>query len=122
MRTKVFAYKGVIGIESSVDAEGLLNKPLESGQLGFVLNSKCVDISKEALELLKKVKPSGDDIGDVDIFKADDNRIIFCWLGRNKKEFKPEDATGSSEYNPSLIKKTKKWKYQKTLRNLLIQK
>ena len=54
MRTKVFAYKGWVDIQSDVNAEGLLNKPLDKGQLGFVLNASFVDISPEALELLKK--------------------------------------------------------------------
>ncbi|MDD5650621.1 MAG: hypothetical protein PHF86_09430 [Candidatus Nanoarchaeia archaeon] len=66
MRTQIFAHKGWIGIKSNVNAEGLLNKPLDKGQLGFVVNADFVDISPDALELLKQVPLSGDDLGEVD--------------------------------------------------------
>jgi hypothetical protein len=105
MRTKVFSYKGWVGIQSDVKAEGLLNKPLDKGQLGFVLDANFVDISPEALELLKKVPLSGDCIGEVDIFKSQ-KEIIFSWLGGPLKMFQPEKISGSSSYDASLITDT----------------
>lgn len=105
MRTKVFAYKGWIGIQSDVNAEGLLNKPLDKGQLGFVVNASFVDISPEALELLKEVPPSGDCIGDVDIFKSEKG-TIFSWLGGPLKMFQPHQISGSNSYDASLITDT----------------
>jgi hypothetical protein len=105
MRTQVFAYKGWVGISSGVEAEGLLNKPMDAGQLGFVVDAAFVDISSEAFELLKQVPKSNDDLGEVDIFKSTD-KVIFSWLGGVKKMFKPEQITGSNSYNPSLIAKT----------------
>lgn len=105
MRTQVFAYKGIVGIKSSYDAEGLLNKPSEPGQLGFVVDASFVDISPEALEVLKKVPRSGDDIGDVDVFKDNSGRVIFCWMGSNMKVVKVDDGmSGSSTYDASLLK------------------
>lgn len=108
MRTQVFTYNGWIGIKSDIKAEGLLNDPMKSGQLGFVVDANFVDISPEVLELLKKIKTSNDDIGDVDIFKSErSSKIIFCWLGGPLKMFKPELVTGSNNYDASLITETK---------------
>lgn len=107
MRTKVFAYKGWVGIESDIKAEGLLNDPMKKGQLGFVLDAEFVDISPEALELLKEVPKSMDSIGEVDIISARDNQVWFMWLGGHKKMFKPHQISASRDYAPSLIKVTK---------------
>ena len=108
MRTRVFAYKGMIGIESSPDSEGLLNDPMKAGQLGFVLNAEFVDIQPAALKILKMIRPSGDDIGDVDIYQANDC-VVFSWLGGPKKMVNPATVEGSAMYNPSLIKRTVKF-------------
>jgi hypothetical protein len=106
MRTQIFAYKGWVGIKSDVTAEGLLNKPLDKGQLGFVIDITFVDISPEALNLLKKVKRSMDDIGDIDIIKSRDV-VNLLWLGGPLKMFQPETVTGSSRYDATLITETK---------------
>jgi hypothetical protein len=105
MRTKVFAYKGVVGVESSYKAEGLINHPAEPGQLGFVVDANFVDISKEALDILKTIKRSSDDIGDIDIFAAKDI-VCFCWTGSCKQVIKPDYFEGSNTYDPSLITRT----------------
>lgn len=102
MRTQVFAYKNIIGIQSNVKAEGLLNDPLQQGQLGFAVNAKFVDIQPEALELLKQIKRSGDCIGDVDVFQSE-NGIVFSWLGGPLQYLNPSKVTGSRDYNPSLL-------------------
>lgn len=108
MRTKVFAYKGYIGIMSDMDTEGLINDPAQPGQMGFVLNANFVDISPEALELLKQIPKSGDDIGDVDVFKADDDTIVFAFFGGPLRVLNPNNTniSGSSEYDPSLLTPT----------------
>jgi hypothetical protein len=105
MRTQVFAYKGFVGIKSDFKAEGLLNKPDQPGQLGFVVDAAFVDISPEALEILKKIPRSGDDIGEVDVFGDDKGKVIFCWLGGNMKVFSLSDKVdGSSTYDATLLK------------------
>jgi len=103
VRTKVFAHKGIVGIMSSYDADGLINNPEEKGQLGFVVNASYVDISPDALDLIKKIKKSGDDIGEVDVYMAGNDDIVFSWLGGQWKMFKPEQITGSSEFDPYLL-------------------
>lgn len=107
MRTKIFQYKGILGIESSFDTEGLINNPKAPGQLGFVLDASFVDISKEALEVLKKIPKSGDDIGDVDVFKSNKG-VVFAWLGGPLRLINPSSATGSNSYNPSLLESVSK--------------
>ena len=102
MKTIVFAHKGIIGIQSSVDCEGLFNDPTKPGELGFVVNAEFVRFQPEALELLKKIKRSGDDIGDVDIFESG-IEVIFCWLGGPLSMIDPDEVTGSSSYDPELI-------------------
>lgn len=103
MRTQVFAYKGHIGILSDPKAEGLLNEPLKPGQLGFVVKASCVDISPEALDLLKKVPGSSDDIGEVDAHKSNDGDAVFSWLGGPRKTFMPDQVTASNDYHPELL-------------------
>jgi hypothetical protein len=108
VKTNVFAYKGFIGIESSPEAEGLMNDPTHPRELGFILDAAHVNFSPEAVEELKKVKKSGDDLGEIDIFEASEGRVIFGWLGGPLKAFKPELIEGSKSYDASLIKASEK--------------
>lgn len=104
MRTKVFAHKGVLGILSDVKAEGLFNDPTQRGQLGFVVDAAFVDVSPEALEILKGIPKSHDAIGDVDVYKADDGKVVFSWMGPDHYVLVPgSGASGSRTYDPSLI-------------------
>lgn len=106
MRTKVFVHRGFIGIQSDYNAEGLLNDPSKPGQLGFVVDADFCDFQPEAIELLKKVPKSRDDIGDVDVFKAGE-KVIFAWLGHSHKILDLDrEISGSSNYNPRLLKPT----------------
>ncbi len=100
-RTQVFAHNGVVGIKSGFKVEGLQNDPSKPGQLGFVLDAKYIDISKEALDLLKKVPQSHDDIGDVDVWRAG-NLIIFVFLG-GPLALITNESTGSNSHNASLL-------------------
>lgn len=102
--TNVFAHHGIIGIQSAVDSDGLLNNPLQAGQLGFVMDAATVQFSEEALALLEKVRRSGDDIGDVDVFKTNDNKTIFCWLGGPLRMIDPLQCEGSRTYDAKLLR------------------
>jgi hypothetical protein len=104
MRTQVFEHKGIIGIKSDFKAERLLNDPSQPNQIGFVVDAKFVDISPGALEILKTIPKSGDDIGDVDVFETVDNMIVFCWIGGQLKVINPKsNISGSSTYSPHLL-------------------
>jgi hypothetical protein len=53
MKTKIFAYKGVIGAETDIENGKFINDPKGSGQLGCVISTTEIDITKEAKELIK---------------------------------------------------------------------
>jgi hypothetical protein len=102
MRTTIFAYKGFVGIQSHPEAEYIVAKT-GNGNLGVVVDARGVDVSPEALELLKQVPKSRDDIGEFDVFQSGE-LVIIGWLGGYKRGFRPEYITGSSSYNPDLLK------------------
>ncbi|RLG45585.1 MAG: hypothetical protein DRN81_01325 [Thermoproteota archaeon] len=106
MKTKVFAYKGIIGIESSLDAEGLINNPREKGQLGFSLKAESVEFSQGAIDILLKIEKSSDAIGDVDIFMSNNDGVVFSWIGGPRRAIHPGKAEGSNVYDPTLISAT----------------
>ena len=102
MRTRVFAYKNFLGVQSSFTSIGLLNKPGEPGQLGFVMDAKEVFFSLEAIELLKKVKRSRDAIGDVDVFQSD-SRVVFAFLGGPLCMYDATQIEGSRSHDAGLL-------------------
>ena len=103
--TKVYAHRGYVGIHSALDVEGLLNDPTQEGQIGFVLDAQHVQIQPEALDILKKVERSRDDIGDVDVFKADNGTVVFAFMGGPLRLITPE-SVGSNTYDASLLNAT----------------
>jgi hypothetical protein len=105
MRTKVFFYKGYVGIQSSMEADGIIAKP-GNGNIGFVINADHVDVSPEALDALKKVKKVGGSFGSLMIFQANDDVRCFSWLGGPLNAFRPEDVEGDRDYTPSILKPT----------------
>ncbi|MEK6828566.1 MAG: hypothetical protein AABY15_00370 [Nanoarchaeota archaeon] len=104
MKTKIFVYKGIVGIQSGPDAEGFIAKP-GNGNLGCVLDASSVEISKEALDLLVKIPKGGGGLGEIDVFQSGD-KIIIGWLGGYLKAFKPESIETSRDYNPGLLTHT----------------
>ena len=100
MRTQVFVYKGVLGIKSAVDADGLLNKPMDKGQLGFVVDAAHVDIQQEAIDWMRELPRTGDDIGAVDSFQSDNGPVVFSWLGGPMTSITKEegDAPSSTDF------------------------
>ena len=104
-KVKVFAYKGFVGISADENSEGIIAHP-GNGNLGVVCDSKGVEISEEALELLNRVDRGHDSLGEVDVFKANDGVIVFSWLGGYKKAFRPEEIEGSRDTNMGLLTST----------------
>lgn len=100
--TKVFIYKGIMGIQSNENSDALIAKP-GNGNLGCVCDASKVQISKEALDALKSIPRGHDGLGEIDIFQSGD-KVIFGWLGGYLKAFKPENIETSIDYNPSLLK------------------
>ena len=105
METRVFAYKGVIGIQSDPKSDALIAKP-ENGGIGCVADASKVKFSKDAVDLLKTIKKGSDDLGDVDVFKANDGTVVFGWMGNYLRVVVPKESEGSREYDPSLLAPT----------------
>ena len=59
MRAKIFAYKGVLGALTDLDNGVFLNNPRKGGQLGVVIPVEEVDITAEAVKLLKSASRGG---------------------------------------------------------------
>ena len=102
MEIKIFAYNGFVGIMSDPDSDGMIAKP-GNGNLGCVCDASKVKISQEAIELLKTVPKGADDIGDIDVFKADDNRIIISWFGGYYKVIDPKKSEAARDTNFYLL-------------------
>jgi hypothetical protein len=102
-RTKVFAYKGIIGIQSGPNAE-LIAHPIH-GNVGCVADASKCDISPEALEALKTIKPSNDGIGDVDAFDAKDV-VVFAWFGGYMRALVPDQCEVARDTDFNLLTAT----------------
>jgi hypothetical protein len=59
MRTKIFTYRGVIGAETDLDSGVFINNPKGGGQLGCVISTTEIDITKEAKEIIKNSPREG---------------------------------------------------------------
>jgi hypothetical protein len=107
VKVKLHEYKGILVIET-VNPQKKHSDfiPSGDGRFGCVL-AKCdpttLGISKEAFALLSKVKRGRDSLGDLDIFKANDNQVVFGWIGGVFALQDPKQSTGSREYDPSLL-------------------
>jgi len=101
LKTKVTAHKGIIVIETKDPAADNDFIPAGGSRIGCVLiNTKDrLGISGEALELLKKIPRSGDDIGEVDTFTSNKRGDVFTWLGPVCRLVDPVGASGSQTYD-----------------------
>lgn len=94
MKTKIFEYKGHVGIQAG---DKFINDPDQPGQLGCLVDISEIEISKEAFDVLKTVKKSHDAIGDVMAFGT-----TFGWMGGYKYLLHPK-AEGDRDYEPSIL-------------------
>ena len=109
MRTQVFAYKGIIGIKSYAEST-FLNDP-QSCKL-FLVNTNTVDISPEALVLLKKIKKGEDSIADIMAYKAGETNV-FGWGGTLVKII-TNKVVADKGYNPNTLTSTEGVKVEKS--------
>ncbi len=105
IKAKVVAYKGYLVIECMADKSEedtctlSVDHPSHVGQV--IHNTKNhLGVSKQAVELLERVKRSGDDLGEIDFWKSDNDTWHFSWLGGIKRIVNPtdEECTGSNSY------------------------
>lgn len=103
VHANVTAYKGRLVMEllAKISIEGAVATSLDTpGNMGqVIMNTKeHLGVSKEALELLKTVKPGRDSMGDIDWFATSDGNHAFSWLGGPYNIAKPSDIEGSRSY------------------------
>jgi hypothetical protein len=99
IKVQVTAHSGYIIINTIKPDKDKNFVPNGNGRVGCVLTNtkKHLGMSNEAFKLLKTVKKSGDDIGDVMAYHSGD-QDIFGWLGPVKRLVNPvrseSDSTG----------------------------
>ena len=86
MKTKIFAYKGILGAETDLENGVFLNNPLASGQLGCIIPIEQIEITQEAIDLLKTVPRERGSFAPIMLMK---NHIGL--LGFSKHLFQGED-------------------------------
>lgn len=103
LKVKIGVYKNVLVIDADPKPTDFF-VPAGGSKIGCVLmhTDKHLGISKEALEWLKKVPKSHDDIGDVDCFESVEG-WCFSWLGGVKSAKKLKGLTGSRTYSPEKL-------------------
>jgi len=69
---QIFAYKGNLGATSDIKKGKFINDPKAGGQLGIVVHTKEVQITKEAKELIKKAKREGGSFAGLMLTKHSD--------------------------------------------------
>lgn len=103
MHAHVTAYKNLLVIEllATASIPNEVTTSLDNPScIGQVIHdtAKNLGVSAEALELLKQVKRSNDDMGDVDWFSTSDGKASFGWLGGRYAIKSPTEIDGSSSY------------------------
>lgn len=84
LKVKVTSHGDYVIIEPlQFEEEKDIFYPCGNGRVGNVLigTEKHLGMSEEAVELLKKIKKSHDDIGDVQTWKSDNKGDCFGWIG-----------------------------------------
>ena len=96
LKVKVTAHENYIIIETLDEKEDNNFVPVGGSRIGCVLieTDNYLGMSKEAVELLKTIKPSYDDIGDVSTWKTNDNKDCFAWIGGFKRLVDIDTAEG----------------------------
>lgn len=86
MKTKIFMYKGWIGVQSSPDSDGLIAKP-GGGNLGVVIRTDACEITPEAKKVFKDCRREGGSFAPFMLTKHEGQatgahgRSSFGWLG-----------------------------------------
>jgi len=92
MRTKIFSYKGVIGAETHLKKGKFINNPLSKGQLGCVIHTKEIDITKEAKDLIRNAPREGGSFAPIMLTRhADGSGSSIGIMGFWKHAFAGED-------------------------------
>jgi hypothetical protein len=98
LKVKVTAHEQYLIIETIDETEDKNFIPAGGSRIGCVLmkTSKYLGMSEEAFKLLKTLKKSHDDIGDISAWITAKNEDCFAWLGSFKKLVHIPTAEGDS--------------------------
>jgi len=107
MRTQIFAYKGYLCINSEPGAEGMIASPATApGNIGCTVEADKIDVTPEALTMLKGLRKVGGSFASISCFDSNDGKIYFGWLGGFKQVSDPKNLEGDRDYEPSLLTPT----------------
>jgi len=103
-RAKIFAYKGALGAETDIDNGTFLNDPKGPNQMGVVIPSSEVDITKEAKELLKNASRESGSFSGIMLTKhSDGSGNSIGLLGFWKHLFLKDDITIGRDCDKEII-------------------
>lgn len=102
-RTKVFAYKGVLGAIVSPGGK-FLNDPRAEGQLGCVIDSRDVEITPEAKRLLRQAPRQGGSFASIMLTRhADGSGSSLGLLGFGYVMYHGEDLAIGRDCDLSVL-------------------
>jgi len=104
-KTMVFAYNGILGL---LAGKTFVNDPTQPGTLGPVVALDQLEITQEALDLLKTIPKREDSVGDVMAWSTSADAslppaIVFGWLGGPLHMLNPKGASADRDYDPDLL-------------------
>ena len=103
MHAEITAYKGRIVIElkvkKSIPGEVLTSQdtPRVAGQV-VTDTARHLGVSAEALSLLKEVRRSSEDAGELDWSRTAEGKAAFGWKGDRCAIFNPQACAGSRKF------------------------
>ena len=104
MRTKIFSYKGIIGAKTDLDKGQFINDPKAKGQLGCVISTTEIDITKEAKEILKNAPREGGSFSSIMLTKhSDGSGASIGLMGGWKHLFSGEDLMIGRDCDTSIL-------------------
>jgi hypothetical protein len=103
MKTKIFSHNGVIGAETDIENGKFINDIKAEGQMGCVISTKEVLITKDAIEILKNAERESDSFAPIMLTKHSDNEGSIGLLGFGMHLFKDEDLCIGRDCDISIL-------------------
>lgn len=95
MKTQIFAYKGWLGATTDLENGKFINNPKEQGQLGCVVHTSEIEISKEAKDIIREAKREGGSFAGLMLTKhADGSGASIGLMGFWKHNYGTEPMIG----------------------------
>lgn len=104
-RVQIFAYKGYVGISGDMFSPGILSDREFVQNMGIIADLNEVQVSPEAIELLKTIKVNEHEVGDVDVLPTfDGDGAIIAIQGGYDRVIVPSEAECGTDTNWDLLK------------------